>query len=116
MSQTTENINQYKHTSRVASAKVKKHLPQDLLPQVTVVLQDSGYVTISSRSLTRPDWHRIDEKVRQMGGIWVSSEGNKYCRIPNSQTGNNNSSKRLRVRLNRTKNNPRISNEENTLN
>jgi hypothetical protein len=86
MSQTTENINQYKQTSRIASAKVKKHLPQDLLSEVTVLLQNSGYVTISSRSLTRPDWHRIDEKVRQMGGIWVSNGRNKYWSIPYSRT------------------------------
>jgi len=77
-----KNNDKDKLNSRVVCAKVKKLLPQDLLPQVTVLLQDSGYVTISSGSLTRPDWHRIDEKVRQMGGIWVSSGRNKYWSIP----------------------------------
>jgi hypothetical protein len=86
MSQTTEKINQYMQTSRIASAKVKKHLPQDLLSKVTVLLQNSGYVTISSRSLSRPDWDRIDKKVRQMGGIWVSNGRNKYWSIPYSRT------------------------------
>ena len=33
--------------------EVQKHLPQDLLPKVTMLLQDPGYVTISSRELTR---------------------------------------------------------------
>jgi len=73
-------------SSRFACAEVQKHLPQDLLPKVTVLLQDSGYVTISPRVLTRPDWHRIDEKVRQMGGLWVSNERYNHWSIPFSRT------------------------------
>jgi hypothetical protein len=72
-------------SSRFACTEVRKHLPQDLLSQVTVLLQDSGYVTISPRVLTRPDWYRIDEKVRQMGGLWVSNERYNHWSIPFSR-------------------------------
>ena len=51
--------------------EVKKHLPEDLLSRVTILLQDSGYVTISPRELTRDDWRRFNEKVKQMGGLWI---------------------------------------------
>ena len=51
--------------------EVQKHLPGDLLPKVTIFLQDSGYVTISPIELTGFDWRRFNEKVRQMGGLWI---------------------------------------------
>ena len=73
-------------SSRFACIEVQKYLPRDLLPKVTVLLQDSGYVTISPRVLTRPDWHRIDEKVRQMGGLWVSNERYNHWSIPFPRT------------------------------
>jgi len=81
-----ERKNQDELSPRFACAEVQKHLPQDLLPQVTVLLQDSGYVTISPRVLTRLDWLRIDEKVRQMGGLWVSNERYNHWSIPFSRT------------------------------
>jgi hypothetical protein len=81
-----ERKNQDEHSSRFACAEVQKHLPQDLLPQLTVLLQGSGYVTISPRVLTRLDWLRIDEKVRQMGGLWVSNERYNHWSIPFSRT------------------------------
>jgi hypothetical protein len=65
--------NQDEHSSRFACAEVRKYLPQDLLSQITVLLQDSGYVTISPRELSRLDWCNINEKVKQMGGLWVSN-------------------------------------------
>ena len=86
MNQITDKKNQDEHISRFACAEVQKHLPQDLLPQVTVLLQDSGYVTISPRGLERHDWHRIDEKVRQIGGQWVSNERYNHWSIPFSRT------------------------------
>jgi len=51
--------------------EMKKHLPGDLLSKVTILLQDSGYVTISPTELTRYDWRRFNEKVKQMGGLWI---------------------------------------------
>ena len=47
--------------------EVQNHLPEDLLPKVTILLIDSGYVTISPIELTGYDWHRFNEKVKQMG-------------------------------------------------
>jgi hypothetical protein len=73
-------------SSRFACAEVQKNLPQDLLPKVTVLLQHSGYVTISPRVLTRADWNRINEKVRLMGGLWVSNERYNHWSIPFSRT------------------------------
>lgn len=73
-------------SSRFACGEVEKNLAQDLLPQLTVLLQDSGYVTISPRVLTRADWNRINKKVRQMGGIWVSNERYNHWSIPFSRT------------------------------
>ena len=51
--------------------EMKKHLPEDLLLKVTVLLQESGYVTISPIDLTRYEWRRFNEKVKQMGGLWI---------------------------------------------
>ena len=74
--------NQDERSSRFACAEVRKHLPQDLLPQVTVLLQDSGYVTISPRELSRLDWRNMNEKVKQMGGLWVSNDRYSHWSIP----------------------------------
>jgi hypothetical protein len=74
-------------------AEVRKHLPQDLLSQITVLLQDSGYVTISPRVLTRADWNRINQKVGQMGGLWVSKERYNHWSIPFSRTRSSSTSK-----------------------
>jgi hypothetical protein len=58
-------------------AEMQRHLPRDLLSKVTILLQDSGYVTISvkkltiAKKLTRPEWRRFNEKVKQMGGLWI---------------------------------------------
>ena len=82
-----------------ARAEVQKYLPQDLLPKITILLQDSGDVTISpreltrseltrsdwSRRLTRSDWSTIDEKVKQMGGLWISSRARGHWIIPFSR-------------------------------
>jgi hypothetical protein len=68
--------------SRFACEEVRKHLPQDLLPQVTVLLQDSGYVTISPRELSGLDWRNVNEQVKKMGGIWVSNRRFSHWSIP----------------------------------
>jgi hypothetical protein len=38
--------------------EVQKHLPEDLLSKVTLLLQDSGYVTVSPKDLTGYDCAR----------------------------------------------------------
>lgn len=73
-------------SSRSIRAKVEKHLPGDLLTEVTVLFQDSGYVTISPRELTKPDWGRVNESVKKMGGVWISNERFSHWSIPFSRT------------------------------
>jgi hypothetical protein len=65
-----------------ACSKVKKLLPKDLLPYLTVLFQDSGYVTISSTGLLRSDWIKVNDQVRRMGGIWVSNSSYSHWSIP----------------------------------
>jgi len=60
-------------------------LPGDLLPKVTILLQDSGYVTISPIELTRYDWRRFNEKVKRMGGLWIFDGGHAHWSIPWTQ-------------------------------
>jgi len=74
MNQMIDNKNQGEHSSRFACVEIRKHLPSGLLPKVTVLLQDSGYVTISPRELSRHDWRNMNKQVRQMGGLWVSNQ------------------------------------------
>jgi len=62
--------------------EMKKYLPEDLLPKVTILLQDTGYVTISPIELTRHEWRRFDEKVKQMGGIWLWDGARAHWSIP----------------------------------
>jgi hypothetical protein len=74
------------HSSRFACAEVRKHLPQDLLSKVTMLLQDSGYVTISPRELSIFDWRIMNDHVKQMGGVWVSNDRFSHWSIPFSRT------------------------------
>ncbi len=71
--------------SRSIQAKVEKYLPEDLLTEVTVLSQDSGYVTISPKELSKPDWRRVNESVKQMGGIWISNNRFSHWSIPFSR-------------------------------
>jgi hypothetical protein len=65
--------------------EMKNHLPEDLLPKVTILLQDSGYVTISPIVLTRYEWRRFNVKVKQMGGLWMFDGGRAHWSIPWAQ-------------------------------
>jgi len=65
--------------------EMKNHLPGYLLPKVTILLQDSGYVTISPNKFTKQDWRRFDSKVKQMGGLWISNGAQSCWSIPWSQ-------------------------------
>jgi len=64
---------------------VQKHLPEDLLPKVTILLQDTGYVTISPIELTKYEWRQFNEKVKQMGGLWIFDGARAHWSIPWSQ-------------------------------
>jgi hypothetical protein len=63
-------------------AEVQKHLPVDLVVKVTILLQDSGYITISPKKLNRSEWRRFNEKVKQMGGIWTFDCARAHWSIP----------------------------------
>ena len=76
------NIESDKSTLWFACSEVRKLLPIDLLPYVTVLLQDSGYVTIKPERLIRSDWIRINDHVRRMGGIWISNSKHSHWSIP----------------------------------
>jgi hypothetical protein len=65
--------------------EMKKYLPENLLPKVTILLQDTGYVTISPIELTRYEWRQFNEKVKQMGGIWMFDGARAHWSIPWSQ-------------------------------
>lgn len=50
---------------------VRDVLPPDLLPKLTTVLQSGGAVTITAEWFPRPDWTRVDDVVKSMGGVWI---------------------------------------------
>jgi hypothetical protein len=62
--------------------EMQRHLPRDLLSKVTILLQASGYVTIKPVKLTRPEWRRFNEKVKQMGGLWIFDGSHARWSIP----------------------------------
>jgi hypothetical protein len=62
--------------------ELKRNLPKDLLSKVTILLQDSGYVTISPVEMTRYEWGQFDEKVKQMGGLWIFKSSQSHWSIP----------------------------------
>ena len=68
--------------SRAVFSEVLGYLPKDLLTEVTILLQDSGYVSIKPIRLTRSDWYRLNRSVKKMGGIWVSNTRFSHWSIP----------------------------------
>ena len=74
--------NSDKNDAKFACSEVRKLLPKDLLPYVTVLFQDSGYVTVCPRQLERTDWIRINDQVIRLGGIWVSNQKHSHWSIP----------------------------------
>ena len=68
--------------SRTVFSEVLGYLPKDLLTGVTILLQDSGYVSVKPIRLTRADWYRLDRSVKKMGGIWVSNTRFSHWSIP----------------------------------
>jgi hypothetical protein len=68
--------------SKTVFSDVIKCLPNDLLTGITILLQDSGYITIRPIKLARVDWYRFDRSVKKMGGIWVSNTSLNHWSIP----------------------------------
>ena len=68
--------------SRTVFSEVLGYLPKDLLTEVTILLQDSGYVSVKPIRLTRADWYRLDRSVKKMGGIWVTNAHFSHWSIP----------------------------------
>ena len=62
--------------------EMKNNLPGYLLPKVTILLQDSGYVTISPNKFTKQDWSIFNERVKQMGGRWIPDGAHSHWSIP----------------------------------
>ncbi|MCX6654525.1 MAG: hypothetical protein NTY03_05310 [Candidatus Bathyarchaeota archaeon] len=68
--------------SRTVFSEVLGYLPKDLLTDVTILLQDSGYVSIKPIRLARADWYRFDRSVKKIGGVWVSNTRFSHWSIP----------------------------------
>jgi len=81
--QISYNENQFgRLNSKTVFSEVLEYLPKDLLTEVTILLQDSGYVTVKPIRLARSDWYRLDRSVKKMGGIWVSNTRFSHWSIP----------------------------------
>jgi len=61
--------------------QVRDVLPHDLLSKFTIVDQGGGLVTIKAEWLGKPDWARVDGKVKQMGGRWIKDGKNSRWEI-----------------------------------
>ncbi|MFP3952305.1 MAG: hypothetical protein ACLFVP_09235 [Candidatus Bathyarchaeia archaeon] len=62
--------------------ELRKRLPEELLAKVTILLQDSGHVSIRPIRLTRREWRQINEKVKRMGGLWSLAGMHSHWSIP----------------------------------
>lgn len=70
------------HFSRLICIEIQKYLPKNLLSQVTVLLQENGYVTISSGDLSKKDWRDMNDHINKIGGQWVSNGRFSHWSIP----------------------------------
>jgi hypothetical protein len=64
--------------------EVINYLPIDMISNVTILVQSSGYITIKPIKLTRSDWSRLELIIRRMGGIWISNNKFSHWSIPMS--------------------------------
>lgn len=71
-----------KNDAKYACSEVRKLLPKDLLPFVTILFHETGYVTICPKQLMQSDWIRMNNKVKQLGGIWISNQKQSHWSIP----------------------------------
>jgi len=77
------NENQFgRPNSKTAFSEVIEYLLKDLLTKVTILLQDSGYVSIKPIRLAGADWYKLDRSIKKMGGIWVSNTRFSHWSIP----------------------------------
>ena len=77
------NENQFgRPASTTVFSEVLGYLPKDLHTEVTILLQESGYVSIKPIRLARADWYKLDRIVKKMGGIWVSNTRFSHWSIP----------------------------------
>ena len=72
--------------SKKARLTIMKQLPRHVLPKLTVLIQESGNVSISPKRLTKTDWLLVNDKVKEMSGSWVPSGGYNHWSIPLSWT------------------------------
>ena len=77
-----EKNNSGRPDSKTVFSDVIRFLPNDLLTGITILLQDTGYITIRPIKLARMDWYRLDRSVKKMGGIWVSGTSLSHWSIP----------------------------------
>ena len=63
-------------------SQVFKRIPEELLTEVTILIHDSGFISIKPKRLARVDWYRINRHIRNMGGIWVSNSSFSHWRLP----------------------------------
>ena len=63
-------------------SNVIRCIPNDLLTGITILLQDTGYITIRPIKLARMDWYRLDRSVKKMGGVWVRGSSISHWNIP----------------------------------
>ena len=68
--------------SKSVFSNVIRCIPNDLLTGITILLQDTGYITIRPIKLARMDWYRLDRSVKKMGGVWVHGSSLSHWSIP----------------------------------
>jgi hypothetical protein len=68
--------------SKTVFSEVLKFMPNDLLTEITILIQDTGYVSIRPVKLARVDWCRLNRSVKKIGGIWVSNARYSHWSIP----------------------------------
>ena len=67
--------------------EVQKCLPPDLISKLTILLQESGYITIKPKKMDKDDWIMINDAVKQMGGLWISEGRLSHWSIPYTHAG-----------------------------
>ncbi len=66
--------------------EVQKCLPPELISKLTILLQESGYITIKPKKMDRADWVKINNAVNNVGGLWISEGRLSHWSIPYKET------------------------------
>ena len=64
---------------------VQKCLPPELISKLTILLQESGYITIKPKKMDKDEWIMINDAVNHMGGQWISKRELSHWSIPYTQ-------------------------------